>query len=118
VAGVVSRSFESPDEVRTPSMATVDVVDVGGIEVGRFTFQPGWRWRESIQPIVGTDNCEAEHLGYVISGRLAISHQDGTELMLGPGDTYLITPGHDAWVDGDEPFVAVEFKSAGTYARG
>jgi hypothetical protein len=118
MAGVVSRSFESPDETRTPEKTTVDVVDVGGREVGRFTFEPGWRWSECVKPVVGTDSCQAEHLGYVVSGKIAVVHEDGTELELGPGDAYLIEPGHDAWVIGDEPFVGVEFKSAGTYARG
>jgi quercetin dioxygenase-like cupin family protein len=117
MAGVVSRDFASPDEQRTPRLTTVDVVDVGGNEVGRFTFQPGWRWSECVKPVVGTDSCEVKHLGYVVSGRIRVAHEDGTELELGPGETYLIAPGHDAWVVGDETFVGVEFKSAEVYAR-
>ena len=117
MAGVESRNLDSPDEVRTPEKTTVDVVAVGTSEVGRFTFQPGWRWSECIKPVVGTDSCQAEHLGYAVSGRLGVTHEDGTTVEIGAGDAYLIAPGHDAWVVGDEPFVGVEFKSAGEYAK-
>ena len=90
---------------------------VGKTEVGRFTFQPGWRWSECIKPIVETDSCQAEHLGFVVSGKIHVAHEDGTALDLGPGDAYWIAPGHDAWVLGDEPFVGMEFKSAAEYAE-
>ena len=52
--------------------------------------------------------------------RIAVEHEDGTELELGPGDAYIIEPGHDAWVVGDERFVGFEFesKSAEEYAKG
>jgi len=117
MAGVESRDFDHPDEVRKPEKTTVDVVTVGETEVGRFTFEPGWKWSECIKPVVGTDSCQAEHLGYAVSGRIHITHNDGTELDIGPGEAYLIAPGHDAWVIGDEPFVGVEFTSAGVYAK-
>ena len=100
MASVESKSFESPDEVRTPEKTTVDVVTVGASEVGRLTLQPGWRWSECIKPVVGTDSCQADHLGYAISGRLGVTHDDGTSLEIGPGEAYLIAPGHEAWVIG------------------
>ena len=118
MAGIESKNLETPDEVRTPEKTKVDVVNVGGNEVGRFTFQPGWRWSECIKPVVGTESCQAEHLGYALSGRIHLEHEDGTSLEIGPGDAYLIAPGHDAWVVGEEPFVGVEFKSAAEYAKG
>ena len=118
MAGVESKSLDSPEEVRTPEKTNVDVVTVGGTEVGRFTFEPGWRWSECIKPVVGTDSCQAAHLGYAVSGRIHIEHEDGTTAEIGPGDAYVITPGHDAWVVGDEQFVGIEFKSAGEYAKG
>jgi hypothetical protein len=117
MAGVENKSMDSPDEVRTPQKTNVEVVSVGGTEVGRFTFEPGWRWSECIKPVVGTDSCQMEHLGYALSGRIHIEHEDGTTSDIGAGDAYLIRPGHDAWVVGDEPFVGVEFKSAGEYAK-
>lgn len=118
MASIEGKSLSTPDETRRPDKTTIEIVHVGGAEVGRFTFEPGWRWSECIKPVVGTDTCQAEHMGYVLSGRIGMSHTDGTEAEAGAGEAYHIAPGHDAWVIGDEPFVAVEFKSAGTYAKG
>lgn len=118
MAGVESKNFDEPDESRTPDKTRVDVVHVGDGEVGRFAFQPGWRWSECIKPVAGTDTCQADHVGYVATGRLTVEHQDGTQVTLSPGDAYSIKPGHDAWVEGDEQFVGFEFKSAATYAKG
>ena len=120
MAGVESRDFESPDETRAPDKTKVDVVRMAGATVGRFSFEPGWRWSECVKPVAGTDSCQARHVGVVHSGRLAIHHDDGTELEIGPGDAYVIEPGHDAWVVGDEGFVGFEFESraAEEYAKG
>jgi mannose-6-phosphate isomerase-like protein (cupin superfamily) len=117
MAGVESKNMDTPDEVRSPDKTRVDVVTVGSSEVGRLTLQPGWRWSECIKPVVGTDSCQAEHLGYSISGRMHVEHEDGTTVEIGPGEAYVIAPGHDAWVLGEEEFVGVEFKSAATYAK-
>jgi hypothetical protein len=119
MAGVESRAFESPDESRTPEKTRVDVVRIGGATAARMTFEPGWKWSECIKPVAGTDSCQARHIGVVQSGRLHISHDDGTELELEPGDAYIIQPGHDAWVVGDEQFVGFEFepRAAEEYAR-
>ena len=83
------------------------------------TLQPGWKWSECIKPVVGGDSCQARHVGAVVSGRMHIVHDDGTESDAGPGDAYVIEPGHDAWVVGDEALVGYEFESttAGTYAQ-
>ena len=118
MAGVTAKSFDTPDETRTPDKTRVEVVRVGGNTVARFTFQPGWRWSESIKPVVGTESCQARHVGAILSGRMHVVHGDGTEGDTGPGDAYVIEPGHDAWVLGEEPVVALEFESAETYAKG
>lgn len=117
MAGMVSRSFDTPDETRTPPLTRVDVVRLGSATAARFTFQPGWRWSEAIRPVVGTDSCRNRHVGGVLQGRLHVRHDDGTEQEAGPGDAYVIEPGHDAWVVGEEPVVAYEFESAESYAR-
>ncbi len=85
------------------------VVNVAGATAGRKVLQPGWRWSECIKPIAGTEDCEFHHLGVVVSGRLHVQHRDGSAAELGPSDVYVIEPGHDAWVVGDEPFIGVEF---------
>lgn len=117
MAGITTKSFDSPDETRTPPNTRVEVVRLGADTAARFTFQPGWRWSESVKPVVGTDSCQARHVGAVVSGRLHVAHTDGTEAEAGPGDAYVIEAGHDAWVVGDEPVVAFEFESAETYAK-
>ena len=119
MAGIETRQFESPDETRTPEKTRVDVVHLGGATAARFSFEPGWTWSGCVKPVAGTDSCQLRHVGVVGSGQLVIKHEDGTELELNPGDAYVIEPGHDAWVVGDEPFVGYEFesRSADTYAQ-
>ncbi len=116
--GVDAKSFDTPDETRTPPNTRVEVVKLGGETAARFTFQPGWRWSTSIKPTAGTDSCQARHVGAILSGHLHIVHNDGNEGDARAGDAYVVEPGHDAWVVGDEPVVALEFESAATYAKG
>jgi hypothetical protein len=109
VPGLEINDFSSPDEVRTPDRTVaVEVVKLAGGEVGRYTFQPGWRWSEHIKPVVGTESCQTEHVGYLVSGTMGVQ----------PGSVYHIAPGHDGWVIGDDPAVVVEFQGAATYAKG
>ena len=78
---------------------------------GRATFEPGWRWSDHAT----TDSCEERHLGYLIAGRMRFRMRDGSELEAGAGDVYLIPPGHDAWVVGEEPCSALDLQTvAGT----
>lgn len=109
MAGITKASFDSPDETRTPDKTKIDVVNLAGATAARTTFQPGWKWSECIKPVAGTESCQARHVGSAISGRLHVLHEDGTETEIGPGDAFVIEPGHDGWVVGDEPYVALEF---------
>ena len=120
MAGVESRDFSSPDETRTPDKTKVEVVRMGGVAAARVTFEPGWRWSECVKPVAGTDSCQAHHIGVMVQGSLHVQHDDGTEVDLNPGDAYVIEPGHDAWVTGDETVIGYEFdqKAAEEYARG
>ncbi len=113
------KRFESPDQTRSLGRGTLDVLSFGTSSAARLTAQPGWRWSEDVKPIVGTESCQADHFGYVISGRLHVVTDDAQEAEVGPGDAYVVAPGHDAWVVGAEPFVALEFQSttAATYAK-
>ena len=117
MAGVQSRDFESPDETRTPDKTKVDVVRMGTTTAARFAFEPGWRWSECVKPVAGTDSCQARHVGVVQQGRLHVAHEDGSEGEVGPGEAYVIEPGHDAWVVGEEPAVLIEFDSEEGTAR-
>jgi quercetin dioxygenase-like cupin family protein len=111
------KSHDTPDEVRTPNKTRVEVVKLGGFTLGRFIFQPGWRWSECVKPVVKTDSCQMTHVGYAVSGRLKVRMNDGTEKTITSGMSYTIPPGHDGWVEGNEPFVGIEVMSAEHYAK-
>lgn len=111
------KSHASTDEVRAPAKTRIEVVQLEGFTIGRFNFEPGWRWSECIKPVAKTDHCQASHVGYAVSGRLTVRMKDGTEKTISAGDSYTIPPGHEAWVEGDQPFVALEVLSADTYAK-
>jgi hypothetical protein len=120
MAGVEVRNFDAPDETRSPDKTTIEVVRMGGATTARMRLEPGWRWSECIKPIVGGERCQVHHVGLLQSGRMRVAHDDGTEQEIGPGQTYVIEPGHDAWVVGDEPVVGFEFESraAEEFAKG
>jgi mannose-6-phosphate isomerase-like protein (cupin superfamily) len=120
MAGVEARDFSAPDETRTPDKTKVEIVRVGGTSASRVSLQPGWRWSESVKPVAGTDSCQHHHVGVIQSGTMHVAHDDGTEVDVGPGHAYVIEPGHDAWVVGDEAVVGYEFDSrtAEEYAKG
>ena len=119
MADLAGKRFESPDEVRefTDGKGRVELVDLNGHAVGRGTFEPGWKWSENVKPIAGTDSCEVSHLGYVLSGRMRVQMDDGSEAEVGPGDVVAIPPGHDAEVVGDEACEMVDFGEFGDYAK-
>jgi hypothetical protein len=119
MGGLTIKSTSSPDEVRQfAAHGHADVVDLAGQAVLLGTFEPGWTWSGDIKPLAQTDSCQAPHLLYCISGRMGIRMGDGTEGEIGPGDVASIAPGHDAWVIGDEPCVAVDFGGYSQYAKG
>jgi quercetin dioxygenase-like cupin family protein len=112
-----SKNFDQPEETRNFDNGRLDLVELAGNNVGRSIFEPGWRWSESVKPIVGTDTCQVAHVGYAISGHLRVQMDDGTTVDINAGDVYEIPPGHDAWVEGDETFSGVEFESLAGYAK-
>lgn len=111
------KNFGRPDEVREFPRGKVEMLNIGGASVGRATFLPGWRWSESVQPLVQTKSCEAPHFQYHVSGVLHVVMDDGSEFDCGPGDVSLLPMGHDAWVVGDEPAVVVDFQGMIDYAK-
>ena len=118
MAGLEAKSLDRPDETRAlPAKGKIEIVQLAGVTVGRATFEPGWRWSEHVKPIAGTDSCQSNHTGYVVSGRLRMRMNDGTEGEAGPGDAFVCAPGHDAWVVGDQPCVALDFSGMSDYAK-
>ena len=111
------KSLNSPDETRSFERGKLELVNIGGISVGRGIFEPGWRWSKHVKPIAKTKSCEAPHFQYHVSGTLKIVMDYGTEKECRAGDVSLLPPGHDAWVVGDEPVVVVDFQGMVDYAK-
>ena len=111
------KSFKSPDEVRNFPNGRLEILNVGGAEVGRLILNPGWRWSNDVKPIAKTSSCQAPHFQYHVAGRIAILMDDGTEIIAGPGDITSLPKGHDAWVVGDEPVIVVDWFGASNYAK-
>ena len=107
VAKVQSGSFKRPDGVRTFDHGRVELVHLGESSIGRQVIEPGWRWSEHVKPLAGTEWCEFHHFGLVVAGRLHIEMSDGTSMEVGPESVYEISPGHDAWVLGDEAWIGI-----------
>jgi hypothetical protein len=112
------KAFNKPDEVREFPLGKVELINIGGATIGRATFQPGWKWSTSVQPLAKTHSCEAPHFQYHVSGHLKVKMDDGTVLDCKPGDVSLLPMGHDAWVVGNEPAVVVDFQGMVDYASG
>jgi hypothetical protein len=103
-----AKSLEEPESERVFLDGSVrGEVRVGRDVIGRGVYRPGWRWSEHVRPQTGSES--SAHTGYVVSGRMAVRAPDGTEAVVEPGGAFYAAPGHDAWVVGDEPCVALDF---------
>lgn len=80
------------------------------VRLVRATCEPGFRWTEDLQPMLGGTRCRAAHLGVVIEGTYHYELDDGTSFDVGPGEVYDIPAGipHDEWVAGDIRCVTID----------
>lgn len=115
--GIVIKRFDAPDETRVFEKGRFELVTIGGLTVGRASYEPGWQWSRHVGPTAGTKSCQVEHVGLVFTGRAAVRMDDGSEIILNPGDLFYVPPGHDSWVVGDEPYVSLHFLGAESYAK-
>ena len=116
--GVILKRFESPDEVRVMQRGRFELVRIGGMTIGRATYEPGWKWSEHVGPGVGATRCHVEHVGLVISGTATAAFDDGSVVELRAGELFYIPPiPHDSWVVGNEPYVSLHFLGAAHYAK-
>jgi len=114
---VILKRFEAPDEVREFEKGRFELVHIGGLTIGRATYQPGWRWSVHVGPSVGASHCHVEHVGLVLSGTATAAFEDGTVVQLRAGELFYIPPRpHDSWVIGEEPYVSLHFLGASHYA--
>jgi quercetin dioxygenase-like cupin family protein len=114
---VILKRFEKPDETRVFEKGKFELVELGGMTIGRASYEPGWRWSEHVGKATGEKFCRVEHVGMVVSGVATAAMEDGRVIEMRPGDVFYIPPGHDSWVVGDEPYVSLHFMGAGDYAR-
>jgi hypothetical protein len=114
----ILKRFENPDELRVFDKGRFEIVHIGGMTIGRASYEPGWKWSQDVAPLVGTPLCGVEHVGLVVSGRAVAAFADGTHMELTPGNLFYIPPvAHDSWVVGDEPYVSLHFMGAAHYAK-
>jgi hypothetical protein len=105
---VILKRFEHPDELRTLEKGKFEIIQIGGMTLGRATYQPGWKWSVHVGRALGAKSCSVEHLGIVVAGRV---------IEMKPGDVFYIPPGHDSWVVGEEPYVSLHLLGAEKYAH-
>lgn len=115
---VILKRFEQPDETRELTLGRFDIVHLGGVTIGRATYQPGWKWSEHVGKALGKDRCDVEHVGLVISGVATAAFADGRIIHLRAGELFHIPKEpHDSWVVGNEPYVSLHFLGADHYAK-
>ena len=115
---VILKRFEEPDEVRVFEKGKFELVTVGGMTIGRASYEPGWKWSLHVGAATGAKSCMVEHVGMVVSGRATAAMDDGRVIEMRAGDVFYISPGHDSWVVGDEPYVSFHFFGAEKHAVG
>ena len=114
---VILKRFEHPDETRTFEKGKFELVRIGGMTIGRATYEPGWRWSTHVGKKLSQQRCMVEHVGIVLLGCATAAMADGRVLEIRAGDMFYIPPGHDSWVVGDEPYVSLHFAGALDYAK-
>lgn len=115
---VILKRFEAPDEVREMSKGRFEIVHIGGMTIGRATYEPGWKWSVDVGASVGAERCEVEHVGLVLQGTATAAFEDGRVIELRAGSLFYIPPiPHDSWVVGDKPYVSLHFLGADRYAK-
>jgi cupin domain len=115
---VLRKRFESPDEVRTFEKGKLEIVHLGGVTIGRASYEPGWKWSVHVAPTVGTKLCGVEHVGMVLAGTATVAFEDGRVIELRAGELFHVPAvPHDSWVVGDTPYVSLHFLGADAYAK-
>lgn len=118
VDDVILKRFEQPDEIRVFAKGRLEIVRIGGLTLGRASYEPGWRWSVHVGPTVGAVRCTVEHVGMVLAGTATAALDDGRVFELRAGEVFYVPPvPHDSWVVGDQPYVSLHFLGADAYAR-
>ena len=102
---------------REVSGVTLDIVAVGDGRIKRVVYPVGFRWSTHIKSAVGTEWCEHAHVGFLVRGRIHMEFPDGCVQEFVAPAAVVIDPGHDGWVEGDEPAILIEFDFLGDTAK-
>ena len=117
MVSAAKRSFDSPDETKTPPKTNAATIKLGDIAITKIQLEPGWKWSINVSPLSGTEFCEIEHLGLVISGSATVAFKNGEIHILKEGDLFYVPPEpHDSWVIGDKKYISLHFLGAEVYA--
>ena len=103
------RKFTEPDDVIEKEHFRSDILDLAGISVARTVHSPSFRWSLHVKPSVGTEWCEARHVGIVVRGAMRVLLASGVEFDCRTGDVYEIPPQHDAWIVGGEECETIDW---------
>jgi quercetin dioxygenase-like cupin family protein len=106
------KNFSKADETQKTEKVTVDIIKLGDHKIKRLTYQPGWRWSKHMKPVAKTEMCQSTHFGVLLSGKMHVSMEDGTQHDINAGDVVLIPPGHEGWVIGDVDAVLLDIGDA------
>lgn len=118
ISPVILKRFETPDELREMPNGRFEIVRIGGLTIGRATYQPGWKWSVDVGPGVGAERCDVEHVGLVLAGTATAAFEDGQVIELNAGSLFHIPAlPHDSWVVGDVPYVSLHFLGSEHYAK-
>lgn len=115
--GCEIKQLGRPDEVRVFDKGRIEIFKMKGTIICRGTFEPGWRWSLHLKPIVGTECCEYEHIGCLLSGTMRFRMRDGREYEVKEGDMFYFSAGHDTWVVGDREVEEIDFQGYADYAK-
>ena len=114
---IILKNFNNPDEIRNFDKGKFELVKLKGMTIGRASYEPGWKWSINVSPLSGTEFCEVEHIGMVISGSATVAFKNGEIHKLKEGDLFYVPPEpHDSWVIGDKKYISLHFLGAEVYA--
>ena len=114
---IVLKNFDNPDIVRNFEKGKFEIVTIGGMTIGRATYEPGWKWSKHVSQLSGTKFCEVEHLGMVLSGSATAAFEKGDVHTMHKGDLfYISSEPHDSWVVGKDDYISLHFIGADKYA--
>ena len=81
-------------------------IDWGGMRVALVSVPAGADFGPLLKGLPN-DRCPGEHWGYVLKGRLRITHADNREEIMAAGDFYHMPPGHTGVAEEATDFIEV-----------